>query len=134
MQVMNTNVAGVAVMTQKLLPLLLKGKDGKTVKRVMNIGSTLGSIEMANHINSTSYRCSKIAVNMLTKTFALEFPDVIFISMHPGWVQTDMGSAQDRSPPVTIESSCSGMVNVLEQKTQEESGSFWGFDGKKLPY
>ena len=130
---MNVNVAGVAVMTQKFLPLLLKSKDKKN-RMVLNISSSLGSIDLANHHNSTSYRCTKSALNMLTKTFALEFPKIIFIAMHPGWVASEMGSAQGRSPPVTIEESCSSMVNVVEQRTKEDSGSFWNFEGKKMPY
>ena len=39
-----------------------------------------------------SYSCSKAALNMLTKMVSIELPEVNAISLHPGWVQTDMVS------------------------------------------
>ena len=132
-EVMNTNAAGLAIMTQTFMPLLLASKD-ETRRKVLNIGGSLGSISLVNNINSTSYRCSKIAVNMLTKTFALEFPQVTFIAIHPGWVQTDMGSSNNRCPPLTVQESCTSILNVVEKRTKEDSGTFWGFDGKPIQY
>eukprot|EP00493_Phyllostaurus_siculus_P000796 UN00801 len=42
--------------------------------------------------DKTSYRISKAALNMCIRCFAAEYPDIIFNSVNPGWVQTDMGS------------------------------------------
>ena len=71
---------------------------------------------------------------MLTKTFALEFPQVSFCSVHPGWVDTDMGNFAGSNPPVSIGESCKGLQNIGEQLRKEGSGNFWSYDGKKLPY
>jgi hypothetical protein len=54
--------------------------------------------------------------------------------MHPGWVQTDMGSSKNRKPPVTIQQSVTGILNTVEKIPMEESGTFWDFEGKKIPY
>ena len=73
-------------------------------------------------------------MNMLTKCFANEIPELNFVAVHPGWVQTDMGSAKNRSPPVTVADSAKAILDVSEKIPKQESGSFWSFEGHKLPY
>ena len=73
-------------------------------------------------------------MNMLTQAFANEVRDVVFACIHPGWVQTDMGSSKNRKPPVTTEQSAEGILNTVEKLDKSESGTFWSFEGKKLPY
>ena len=80
-------------MTQAFLPFLKKSTKNP---RVINISSGLGSMSSSPRFSTTSYQCSKAAVNMLTKCFAYDAKDIIFVAMHPGWVQTDMGSAKNR--------------------------------------
>lgn len=79
-------------------------------------------------------RCSKAALNMLTKCFSNEVQDLIFVAIHPGWVQTEMGSAKNRSPPLTVPESAKAIINTAEKIVKEDSGSFWSFEGHKLPY
>ena len=45
-----------------------------------------------------------------------------------------MGSAGGRTAPVAIQDSAKGIIDVAEKLTMEESGSFWSFQGTKLPY
>ena len=71
---------------------------------------------------------------MLTKCFSQEITDLTFVAMHPGWVQTDMGSAKNRQPPLTVPESAKGILDVANSIAKSNSGSFWGFDGQKLPY
>ena len=130
LRIMNTNVAGPTMMIQTFLPLLLKSEEPK----VVNISSGLGSIEMANNVNCTSYRCSKSALNMLSKVFAIEYPNVAFVSVHPGWVQTDMGKSKNRSPPLTVTESAQGIVMVTEKVGIGESGTFVNFKGETVPF
>jgi len=130
LHIMNTNVAGPAIMTQAFLQLLLKSDAPK----VINISSDRGSIEMVSNVCCTSYRCSKSALNMLSKVFSVEYPNVVFVSVHPGWVQTDMGTAKNRSPPVTITESAKGVVMVAEKVGIGESGQFLDFKGETVPF
>ena len=86
----NINVAGVAKVTEVSGVLKDDNKNG----RVINISSQLGSVEITQERGSyyaTSYRCSKAAQNMLTACFAIQHPQITFLMVHPGWVQTDMG-------------------------------------------
>ena len=71
---------------------------------------------------------------MLTKCFADDVKDVIFVAMHPGWVQTDMGNSKGRNAPVTITDSAKGIAKVTSEITSEQSGIFMGFDGSIMDY
>lgn len=128
--IMNTNVTSALCITQAFLPFLRLGSD----PRVINISSGLGSLTSSPRYTTTSYQCSKAALNMLTKCFADENKDVTFVAIHPGWVQTDMGSSKNRSPPVTIKDSAKGIVQVAHDVNPKDSGIFMGFDGSKMNY
>ena len=49
-------------------------------------------------------------------------------------VQTDMGSAGNRTPPVTIQDSAKGIIDVAMKLPMEESGAFMSFQGNKISY
>lgn len=83
------------------------------------ISSTMGSISTVAGSNAASYRISKAALNMLckslSKTREVTSSGVKVISMHPGWVDTDMGSSGGRKPPVSIEQSAKGICDIVLQ-------------------
>jgi len=128
--IMHTNVTSCLSMTQKFLPLLRQGES----PMVINISSGLGSLTQSPRFSTTSYQCSKAALNMLTKCFADDVKDVIFVAMHPGWVQTDMGSSKGRNAPVTIVDSAKGIANVAGGITSDQSGIFMSYDGSVMDY
>ena len=80
----------------------------------MNISSGMGSISItkATSTYAPSYRCSKAALNMLTTCFAKDFPGTSFATVHPGWVQTDMGGSGGRTADIGVEESARGIVQV----------------------
>ena len=101
--VFHTNVSGVLLTTQIYLPLLRKS----VIAKVANISSSLGSNAYANHFGPvTAYGLSKAALNYLTTVFRYAEPKVTFLSIHPGWVQTDMGSSVGSPPPPSCPSPC----------------------------
>ena len=51
-----------------------------------------------------------------------------------GQVQTDMGSAKNRSPPVTVQESANGIIDGAIKLPMEDSGAFISWQGNKLPY
>ena len=87
---METNVYGPLQVTRALLPALKKSDD----PRVLNLSSELGQLSTMG-TGSPAYRISKTALNALTVIQANELAtDGIKVnSIHPGWVQTDMGGA-----------------------------------------
>ena len=83
-----------------------------------------------------SYRISRAANNMSMRTFAGELREqgFIFISMSPGHVASDMGSAGGRQAPLTVDQSVSGMLDVIAGLTKEDNGTFRQYDGATLPW
>uniref|UniRef100_A0A8B9FGK4 C-factor-like n=1 Tax=Amazona collaria TaxID=241587 RepID=A0A8B9FGK4_9PSIT len=101
-----TNVVGPLLMAQAFLPLLKKAAQESTEKglscsraAIINISTMLGSIEKTPQCffkPVISYRCSKAALNMLTRCQALTYREagILCVALHPGWVKTDMGGQE----------------------------------------
>ncbi|XP_008943926.1 PREDICTED: uncharacterized oxidoreductase YKL071W-like [Merops nubicus] len=101
-----TNAVGPMLMAQAFLPLLKKAARESTEKglscskaAIINISTIMGSIERTPESFCKpviSYRCSKAALNMLTKCQALTYAEagILCVALHPGWVKTDMGSQE----------------------------------------
>ena len=87
-EIMETNFYGPWQLTQKLLPLLRKSKEG----RIINMSSCMGALDelMGDY---AGYRMSKSALNALTILMANELADTTIKvnAMCPGWVKTEMG-------------------------------------------
>lgn len=129
LRVFDVNTIGPMRVTQALLPNLRRGDR----KLVMNMSSGLGSIANNGRGSSAAYRSSKSALNMLTKTMAMDLDSegFIFVAMSPGWVRTDMGGERAQLSP---EESVGGMLGVLAPLTPADSGRYLSHDGKELPW
>ncbi|KAF8767429.1 C-factor like protein [Argiope bruennichi] len=132
------NTVAPLLFTQALLPLLKKAdenalpmKVGKSV--VLNISAHLGSIEENTTGGYMSYRLSKAALNMVTKSAAMELKasNIFVMALHPGWVKTDMGGEQ---APLTAEASVNGMLTVLSKADESYRGCLFTNKGRKIPW
>ncbi|MBI4435060.1 SDR family NAD(P)-dependent oxidoreductase [Candidatus Uhrbacteria bacterium] len=126
---LEVNLLGTIDFTQRLLPLMNVGSH------IMNVSSTAGSLELVGKVSHfmghyPAYKISKAALNMYTRTLALELKDrgVTVSSVHPGWVQTDIGGQE---ADLTPESAADAMYQLAISRP--ESGGFW-FAGKRLPW
>uniref|UniRef100_A0A8C7E4H1 C-factor-like n=1 Tax=Naja naja TaxID=35670 RepID=A0A8C7E4H1_NAJNA len=100
MRVYSVNSIGPLQISQAFLPLLKKAarrspRQGLSSSKaaIINISSNAGSMELVAYWNvgsSIAYRCSKAALNMLTKCQSLEYAanGIMSISIHPGSVET----------------------------------------------
>ena len=137
MSILRTNVVGTLTTSQVFYPLL----KGGVSKIVMNLSSQLGSIDkcwgmQGRYGGVGCYRMSRAANNMMMRCFGGELRDegFTFISMSPGHVNTDMGAAGGRKPPLEVPESITGMLQVLEGLTREDNGRFLQYDGSELPW
>ena len=75
--------------------------------------SILASLNENTQADLPLYSASKSALNMLTRALLPETDSrgLTLLSLHPGWVQTDLGGAQ---APLTVAESVKGLANVLE--------------------
>ncbi len=117
----------------KLTSLL--DSEGKLVSnsRVVNTSSILGSISQASSTPSYSYSISKAALNMVTRLLSsrLRMKEIVVISVHPGWVRTDMGG---RGAPVLPEESAEGIVSLARKITMKDTGKFFDYTGRLIEW
>ncbi|HEY0184099.1 MAG TPA: SDR family oxidoreductase [Rhodopila sp.] len=94
--------------------------------------SVMGSVAV-NPGGHELYRASKAALNSLTRGLwgELSGRGLTLLSLHPGWVRTDMGGA---SAAVSVEDSAAGMVTVIEQQSGAHHNRFLDYTGKELPW
>lgn len=137
MDCFETNAVGPLLLTQALLPKLRAGKG----KKIFFVSTIMASMEntFEKKGGSVSYRASKCALNMMGVCLACEHgpgtDDNFGITLcHPGWCQTDMGSAGNRSPPVAIPDSVKGMLDVLDKMGPHSKADFVDFTGEKLTW
>jgi NAD(P)-dependent dehydrogenase (short-subunit alcohol dehydrogenase family) len=121
------NTVSPARVTQILFPWLKKSAQPKLV----NITSLMGSIADNESGHSYAYRMSKAALNMLTKTIAVDHPGMIAFVIHPGWVKTDMGGPQ---APTHADESARGILKKVAEARPADSGRFFDFSGEELPW
>ncbi|XP_048172233.1 C-factor-like [Corvus hawaiiensis] len=141
-----TNTAGPLLMGQAFLPLLKKAVQGSpgsglscSKAAIINISSIGGSIASSfgwDMMQVTSYRCSKAALNMLSKCQSLAYREhgVLCVALHPGWVQTELGSSAGHTPPLTVDDSVQGMLKVLSSLSEKETGTFLDWEGNVIPW
>jgi NAD(P)-dependent dehydrogenase (short-subunit alcohol dehydrogenase family) len=124
----SVNAVGPLRVTQALLPALRAGKA-----KVVNITSTMGSIADNRSGGSMDYRLSKAALNMLSRNLAHELaPDgITVISLHPGWVQTDMGGTR---APLPVEAAVRALLLVIDRLRPEDSGGFFNQRGQPFAF
>jgi len=125
LSVYNTNVAGQIAVIQAYLPLVRASSShtpGYT-PTIATIGSILGSSKFATALGepSIAYGLSKAAVNFLNTAFAGTVRDVTFLSLHPGWVKTEMGTD---AAPIEIPDSIKAIRTVLQKKTVQNTGEY----------
>lgn len=87
---LETNFIGPLLLSQQLIPLLKKSKDG----RIINFSSSMARLS-APGPGTAAYRFSKVAINGLTAMMAADLmhTNIKVNSMDPGWVKTEMGGA-----------------------------------------
>ncbi|MBP56806.1 MAG: Short chain dehydrogenase [Rhodobiaceae bacterium] len=79
------------------------------------------------------YSTTKAAVGKAGKILSLDWAEepITVSIMHPGWVQTDMGGP---TAEITAEESASGIRNVINGLTKEDSGNFYKWNGEIHPW
>jgi NAD(P)-dependent dehydrogenase (short-subunit alcohol dehydrogenase family) len=95
--------------------------------------SQLGSVEMASAGGMELYRASKAALNSFTRSFAARHKDKNWavLSLHPGWVRTDMGGP---NAAIDVATSVKGLVDVVERAQKDRRDGYFDYKGDTLPW
>lgn len=129
------NAIGPALVLKHLLPLI--PRDRRSVIAVLS--ARVGSIG-DNHIGGwISYRAAKAAVNQVLRTTAIEYgrlrKQAILVALHPGTVRTRLtGPYLGRHRSVTPEEAAQNLIRVIDGLSPEDSGRFFDWAGKAVPW
>ena len=124
--VMHTNVLGPMRLMQPIADALAPGA------KLALLSSLMGSIGARSEPGNWVYSASKAALNSVLKDASLVFgPRAICVSLHPGWVRTDMGGA---GADLDVVESVAGMREVIDGLRHEDTGSFRNFDGASIEW
>ena len=126
--VMRTNVLGPMRLLPVVAPLL-----GPARGTLAFVSSRMGSIAEAGATYGMLYRASKAAENMVAKLAHTDYASlgVRVLSLHPGWVRTDMGGP---NADVDVQTSIAGMRRVIADGTAFPGGCFFDYRGQSLAW
>ena len=116
-------------MAEAFLPQLKNGQK----KLIANISSLMGSMTDNGSGGSILYRSSKAALNasMLSLSLDLRNQGIGVLTLHPGWVLTDMGGP---NALIDCKTSVGGMYQVIDSFSMKQTGAFLKYDGKTMPW
>ncbi|WP_418318487.1 SDR family oxidoreductase [Piscinibacter sakaiensis] len=124
--VMHTNVLGA----MRVLPQLADMLSGET--RIAVISSRMGAIGPRSSNAGWLYRASKTALNSVLKDLATEWSGrAVCVSLHPGWVRTDMGGG---GADLAVADSVADMRRLIASLTARDNGRFINHDGAAIDW
>ena len=132
------NAAGPALVAKHLLPLTPRDRPSLFAALSARVGS-IGDNTLGGWY---SYRASKAALNMLIRTLAMEHrrtrPLGVCSVLHPGTVDTALSLPFQANGPdgklFTPTHAATALLAVMEQLGPEDSGGFFAWDGRPIPW
>ena len=131
-QVLAVNTIGPLRVAEALLPNVMAGKQ----KKIVNLSTSEASFGMdRGPARIPFYRSSKSALNMLMLNYAKMVADrgVTVLLVNPGPVDTDMMKGAGMKL-ASVDSAVGQIVPLMDQLSLADSGKFWNFDGKPVPW
>lgn len=133
----DVNAVGPALLAQALALLLPRREHAVWATLSARVGS-IGDNRLGGWY---AYRAAKAAQNMLTRTLAIELGrrhrGLACIALHPGTVATGL-SAPFRRPDAdgvfTAQTSAWYLLSTIDKVDASNSGRFYAFDGKEIPW
>ncbi len=127
-QVFDVNCVGPLRVVQYLVDRIIAAQGV-----IANVSSKMGSSGDNTSGGCYAYRAAKAALVIVSKSMAMDLaPEgVRVITLHPGWVRTDMTG---HSGLIDVDQSVVGMTSVIAKVDDYAPGAFIAYDGKEVPY
>jgi NAD(P)-dependent dehydrogenase (short-subunit alcohol dehydrogenase family) len=125
--ILSVNAMGPLRVYDAFVDLLRKGEGRKLV----NVSSEAGSLARFRASRKPEYAMSKAALNALTLWIAATDPEVLAVSIDPGWTQTATGG---KSAPFTPEQTAARLVSVIDRLSAEHRGGFFDSDLRAMAW
>ncbi|MFW5815456.1 MAG: SDR family NAD(P)-dependent oxidoreductase [Wenzhouxiangella sp.] len=137
-RVFAVNALGPALCLRHFLPLM--ARDGKAVFAALS--ARVGSIGDNRLGGWYAYRSSKAALNQLLRTASIEarrrFANVIIAALHPGTTDTALSAPFQANVPddklFTPEFVATRLLQVIDELNSDDSGGFFAWDGRPIPW
>ncbi|XPS71348.1 hypothetical protein M3J09_003535 [Ascochyta lentis] len=123
------NTWGTFNIVTSFLPNLRLSPDAK----VAILSSRMGSVSANKAGGGYAYRASKAALNAVVKSFVLDVPEITFLLLHPGRVETKLVEWKEEGA-VSPEESLQDCLKVMEGLTKEDSGRLVDRFGVDIPW
>lgn len=125
--VFNTNAISPIRVADRLYDLV--APDGT----IAFMTSILGSVAANTNGGWELYRASKAALNTLTRSFVARHADPgrTVLSVHPGWVRTDMGGD---AATLDVETSTRGITDMLERRRGTGGHAYVDYRNQEIPW
>ncbi|MEM9163126.1 MAG: SDR family NAD(P)-dependent oxidoreductase [Cyanobacteria bacterium P01_F01_bin.4] len=132
------NSISAILLAKHLMPLL----NHPERNLFATLSAKIGSIDDNRLGGWYGYRASKAALNMLLKTAAIEYrrksKQTMIVMLHPGTTDTQLSQPFQRGVPpdklFSVERTVNQLMQVLAQVNLSDTGSFWSWDGTRLPW
>ena len=97
------------------------------------MSSVLGSVTIPDGSDLALYKASKAALNSMTNSFITQLgePKPTVLSLHPGWVKTDMGGEDAH---IDVETSVRGLLDQVNAYTGKGGHHFVDYRGHTIPW
>lgn len=127
-EILEVNTISPMMLAQSLADSLAQNKGTLAI-----ISSKVGSIDDNTSGGAYMYRSSKTAVNQVIKCLSIDLGprDITVVSLHPGWVRTDMGGPNGS---IDVLTSVSGLTKVIANLNADQNGHFINYDGSPIPW
>ena len=121
--VLMTNVAGPFFTIRAFLNKIKRSENPK----IIIISSQMAS-QKHSRSESYFYRASKAAINNIMITFSNELrrSEIPIVSVHPGWVRTEMGGS---FATLSTQESARSLYKFIQKIDMTKSGHFYNYDG-----
>jgi NAD(P)-dependent dehydrogenase (short-subunit alcohol dehydrogenase family) len=129
------NAIGPALVMKHALRLMPRDR----VARLAVLSARVGSIGDNASGGWYGYRAAKAALNQLLHSAAIEaartHPQAVLVALHPGTVATGLAPTLRAGHPAVSPAEAAGnLLAVLDQLTPAESGGFFDWQGKVVPW
>ncbi len=134
-RIMAVNAVGAALVLKHFAPHLAVGRRTTFATLSARVGS-IGDNRLGGWM---SYRASKAALNQIVRCAALEIdrrrPESVVVALHPGTIETALTRRFARGRyTATADEAARQMLGVLEELMPAESGGFFDYAGKEIPW
>ncbi|MCB1739290.1 MAG: SDR family oxidoreductase [Gammaproteobacteria bacterium] len=132
------NAIGPLLLARQLQPLLPRNERAV----LANLSARVGSIGDNRLGGWYSYRASKAAQNMITRTLSIELArrarGIVCVALHPGSVDTGLSAPFQAGVPAgrlfTPERAARQLLEVIDGLRAEDNGGFFAWDGSRIPW